>query len=88
MRIFLLDLTRELYVHAKNLFHGASFPLDKYIAGCLKIDSAKIRVNQVSLLSPGCGLSPSNRGTFLQDFQDGNAPAPDALFSSAHHCIV
>ena len=34
MRIILLDLTRELYVHAKNLFHGASFPLDKYIAGC------------------------------------------------------
>ena len=88
MRIFLLDLTRELYVHAKNLFHGASFPLDKYIAGCLEIDPAKIRENQGCLLPPGCELSPSNRGTVLQVFQDGIAPAPDALFSSAHRCIV
>ena len=45
MRIFLLDLTRELYVHAKNLFHGASFPLDKYIAGCFGIDPRPASVN-------------------------------------------
>ena len=73
MRIFLLDLTRELYVHAKNLFHGASFPLDKYIAGCFGIDPRPATVN--AAWNPG-PISASNRLKFAGRDRGGiSAPA-------------